>query len=66
MLAVMDDFTRERIALVADTSLSGARVCRELEIVITMRGRPLMIVSDNGTKFTSMAILHWSSQTRVE
>jgi putative transposase len=66
MLAVVDDFTRECIALVADTSLSGARVARELDTVITQRGRPLMIVSDNGTEFTSMAILRWSQQTRVE
>ncbi len=66
MLAVVDDFTRECIALVADTSLSGARVGRELDTVITRRGRPLMIVSDNGTEFTSMAILRWSQQTRVE
>ncbi len=66
MLAVVDDFTRECIALVADTSLSGTRVGRELDTVITRRGRPLMIVSDNGTEFTSMAILRWSQQTRIE
>jgi len=66
MLAVMDDFTRECIVLVADTSLSGARVARELDTAMGHRGRPLMIVSDNGTEFTSMAILRWSQQTRVE
>jgi putative transposase len=66
MLAVVDDFTRECIALVADTSLSGARVGRELDTVIARRGPPLTIVSDNGTEFTSMAILRWSQQTRIE
>jgi putative transposase len=66
MLAVVDDFTRECIALVADTSLSGARVGRELDTAIARRGRPLTIVSDNGTEFTSMAILRWSQQTRIE
>jgi transposase InsO family protein len=40
ILAVVDDFTRECIALVADTSLSGARVGRELDAVIARRGRP--------------------------
>ena len=65
-LAVMDDFTRECIALVADTSLSGARVGRELDAVIARRGRPTMIVSDNGTELTSMAILRWSQLTRIE
>ena len=48
ILAVVDDFTRECLALVADTSLSGARVARELDAIIAVRGvPPLMIVSDN-------------------
>ena len=66
ILAVVDDFTRECIALVADTSLSGLRVGRELDAVIARRGRPTMIVSDNGTELTSMAILRWSQHTRIE
>jgi putative transposase len=66
MLAVVDDFTRECVALVADTSLSGAWVGRELDTAIARSGRPLTIVSDNGTEFTSMAILSWSQQTRIE
>jgi putative transposase len=57
ILAVVDDFTRECLALVADTSLSGARVARELDLIIALRGRPLACVSDNGTELTSMAIL---------
>ena len=66
ILAVVDDFTRECIALVADTSLSGIRVGRELDAAIARRGRPTMIVSDNGTELTSMAILRWSQLTRIE
>ena len=50
----------------ADTSLSGLRVARELDAIIAVRGRPLMIVSDNGTELTSMAILRWSRRRRVE
>jgi putative transposase len=65
MLAVVDDFTRECVALVADTSLSGVRVGRELDAVIARRGRPQTIVSDNGTEFTSMAILGWSQETQI-
>src|SRR5215212_5454916 len=57
---------RECIALIADTSLSGARVGRELDAVIDRRGPPAMIVSDNGTGLTSMAILRWSQLTRIE
>lgn len=66
ILAVVDDFTRECLALIADTSLPGLRVARELDDLITIRGRPTMIVSDNGTELTSMAILRWSQEQRIE
>jgi putative transposase len=66
ILTVVDDFTRECLALVADTSLSGARVTRELETIMAQRGRPLTCVSDNGTELTSMAILKWSQETGID
>lgn len=66
VLVVVDDFTRECLALVADTSLSGRRVARELDRIIAYRGRPLMIVSDNGTELTSHAILHWQEDRGIE
>ena len=66
ILAVVDDFTRENLALVVDTSLSGARVARELDAIIAVRGKPLMIVSDNGTELTSLAILRWAQDRRIE
>jgi putative transposase len=66
VLAVVDDYSRECLALVADTSLSGLRVARELDALIARRGRPEMVVSDNGTELTSMAILAWSQRTGVE
>jgi putative transposase len=48
LVVVVDDFTRECLCLVADTSLSGARVARELTAIIARRGaRPLLCVSDN-------------------
>ena len=40
ILAIVDDFTRESLALIPDTSLSGARVARELDALIACRGRP--------------------------
>ena len=61
-----DSTTRECLCLVADTSLSGLRVARELDAVIAQRGRPLMCISDNGTELTSMAILSWSQAHRIE
>jgi putative transposase len=66
ILAVVDDFTRENLALVADTSLSGLRVTRELDRVIAERGMPRTIVSDNGTEFTSMAVLKWVQDTAID
>ena len=66
ILVVVDDFTRECLCLVADTSLSGRRVVRELDAVILSRGRPGVCVSDNGTELTSMAILRWSQETNVD
>ena len=57
ILAVNDDCTRENLGLIADTSLSGARVARELTAMIRLCGKPGSIVSDNGTEFTSTAIL---------
>jgi len=66
ILTVIDDFTRENIGLVADTSLSGQRVARELGIIVAERGMPNTIVSDNGTEFTSMAILKWVQDTGVD
>ena len=66
VLAVVDDFSRECLTLVADTSLSGLRVTRELDNLIRQRGRPNTIVSDNGTELTSMAVLKWCQETGVE
>jgi putative transposase len=65
ILTVVDDCTRECLALVADTSLSGIRVVRELDRLIIERGKPKMVVSDNGTELTSNAILTWADQSRV-
>ena len=65
ILAVIDDCSRECLALLADTSISGSRVARQLDQLIEMRGRPRLIVSDNGTEFTSNAILKWSQDSGV-
>lgn len=66
VLAIVDDQTRECLALVADTSLSGARVARELDALVAVRGRPLMVVSDNGTELTSTAILRWCQERGMD
>lgn len=78
IFAVVDDFTRECVRLIADTSISGMRVARELDWAIAERSRPAMVVSDTdrrglirginpkgGTELTSMAILRWSKERDV-
>jgi len=66
VLAIIDDYSRECLALVTDTSLSGMRVTRELNQLLSRRGKPQTIVSDNGTELTSMAILKWCQETDIE
>ena len=66
ILNVVDDVTRECLSAIPDTSISGKRVARELTALIDARGKPGMIVSDNGTEFTSNAILSWAKENRVE
>ncbi len=66
VLAIVDDFSPECLALIPDTSLSGKRLTRELDAIIQMRGMPKMIVSDNGTEMTSSAVLKWCQKTKVD
>lgn len=65
ILAVIDDCTRECLGLIADTSISGQRVARELDRLIRLYGKPKTIVSDNGTEFTSKAILKWQNEQGI-
>jgi transposase InsO family protein len=66
ILNVVDDVTRECLAAVPDTSISGKRVARELTALIEQRGKPDMIVSDHGTELTSNAILAWCAEHRID
>jgi putative transposase len=64
--AVVDDFTREFLALVVDTSIGGARVTRELDAIAAVRGLPRMIVMDNGPEFTGKALDGWAYRRGVK
>ncbi len=66
ILNIVDDVTRECLAAIPDTSISGKRVARELTALMNARGKPGMIVSDNGTEFTSNAILAWQQRDGAE
>jgi putative transposase len=61
ILCIVDDFSRECLATVVDTSLGGVRVVRELERLTLERALPEMVVSDNGTELTSGAVLRWAT-----
>jgi putative transposase len=66
ILNIVDDVTRECLGAVPDVSISGIRVARELATIVANRGKPAMIVSDNGTELTSNAILTWSANMKIE
>jgi transposase InsO family protein len=66
ILNVVDDVTRECLAAIPDTSISGRRVARELAALTERRGKPSMIVTDNGTELTSNAILTFATSRKIE
>src|SRR5918994_5188674 len=66
ILNILDDVTKECLAAIADTSISGKRVARELTALVAWRGKPELIVSDNGTEFTSNAMLTWAEEAKVD
>ena len=66
MLSIIDDVTKECLAAVPDTSLSGKRVVREMRVLIARHGRPDVIVSDNGTEFTSSAVLAFTQAAGLD
>ena len=65
ILCIVDDYTRQALALVVDTSIGGRRMVRELDALIARRGKPALIVSDNGTEMTSRAMLEWANRAGV-
>jgi putative transposase len=65
ILSVVDAFTRECLALEADTSLGTRRVTRVLDRLIAERGTPLSVRSDNGPEFTSRRMLGWAEERKI-
>jgi putative transposase len=66
ILAIYDVCTRQCLAAIADFSLSGRRVARELDLLIVRHGKPKVGGSDNGTELTSNAILSWTADAGVD
>jgi len=65
-LTVVDNCAREYLALIADTSLSSVRVAWELATIFEQHGKPMMIISDNGTEFTPNANLAFADKRKVD
>ncbi|MEM9478100.1 MAG: IS3 family transposase [Verrucomicrobiota bacterium] len=65
-LNIIDDFTRECLAIEVDTSINGNRVCRVLDRLVAERGRPEKILTDNGPEFTGKALDRWAYEHCVE
>ena len=65
-LNVIDDFSRECLAIEVDTSIGGQRVARVLDRLVELRGAPKRIVVDNGPEFTGKALDEWAYRHGVE
>jgi putative transposase len=64
-LTIVDDFTREALAIEVDTSLGGARVVAALERLALTRGRPEAISVDDGPEFAGRALDEWAHRHGV-
>jgi putative transposase len=53
---------RENLAMIADLTVSAARVARELDALVRTYGKPSLTVSKNGIEFTTKAILKWPNE----
>jgi transposase InsO family protein len=65
-LTLVDEYTRECLALHVDRALNGAGVRRVLGRVIGRRGAPARIRSDNGSEFICEALCRWLPQQGTE
>jgi putative transposase len=63
---VIDDYSREALAIDVDTSLSSKRIIRTLNRLGESRGFPKAIRSDNGPEFTSKDFAIWCEEKRIE
>ena len=66
VIRMVDDCTQECLALIADTSLSSARVARELLTLFDTQGKPVTVVSENGLDFTSCTILTVAEGRKID
>ncbi len=63
---VLDDFNREALGIEIDTNLPAARIVRALEQLVTIRGKPRVLRTDNGPEFIGEALAAWAKRHGVE
>ena len=65
-LSIVDEHTRECLALKVDRSITSEDVIDTLAELFAMRGVPRCIRSDNGPEFIAKAVRHWLRQVDVK
>lgn len=65
-LTVIDEFTRECLAIDVAGSIRSGRVIEVLSRLVTVHGAPKYLRSDNGPEFVSRAVLRWLSQAQID
>jgi putative transposase len=66
ILTVMDEFTREALAVDVDTTSSAERVIRVLSQLVASHGAPDYLRSDNGAEFTALAVQTWLAKQQIQ
>ena len=64
-LAIVDDYSRECLALEVDTSINGRRVAAVLDRLGDLRGLPLSITVDHGPEFEGQVLDAWAYEHNV-
>jgi putative transposase len=65
-LTVVDEYTREALAIDVAGSIRSSRVIEVLSQIISVRGAPRYLRSDNGPEFVSIALLKWVTEQGIE
>jgi len=65
-LTIIDEYTRECLAIDVAGSIRSGRVIEVLAKLVSVRGAPRYLRSDNGSEFVSRAILRWLAEANIE
>ena len=66
MMPIVDEYSRECLALEAERSITAEGVVEVLDKLFSERGAPAYIRSDNGPEFIAETIKHWLATSGVK